>query len=76
LLGACILACDPAGSPYDKPGKALYGLLIGALAVLMRCKSNYTEAMLFAVLLGNVFSPVINSLSMMSKGEAKSNEGQ
>ena len=63
LLGACFLACDPACSPRDGNGKRLYGLLIGSVAVLMRCFSNYSEAMLSAILIGNLFAPTINAVT-------------
>ncbi|MBN1673785.1 MAG: RnfABCDGE type electron transport complex subunit D [Kiritimatiellae bacterium] len=64
LFGACLLACDPAGSPHDPGAKVLYGILIGTAAVLMRAFSNYTEAMLAAVLLGNLVSPTIDALTL------------
>ena len=63
LLGACFLACDPAISPRNNAAKWLYGLLIGAVAVLMRTFSTYSEAMLCAVLLGNLFAPTLDLLA-------------
>ena len=60
LYGACFLACDPACSPHTGIGKLIYGILIGSIAVLMRCFSNYSEAMMSAILIGNLFTPIIN----------------
>jgi len=60
LLGACFLACDPACSPRHDDAKWLYGLLIGAVVVLMRTFSTYSDAMLCAVLLGNLFAPTLD----------------
>lgn len=60
LFGACFLACDPAISPHTWLGKWIYGVLIGGIAVLMRCFSNYSEAMLSAILVGNLFAPMLD----------------
>lgn len=75
LIGACILACDPATSPRRPAAVWMYGLFIGTVAVLMRSFSNYSEAMLSAVLLGNLFTPVFDALAnqkraVRSKGGA------
>jgi len=67
LIGACILACDPAVSPRRPAAIWTYGLFIGALAVLMRSFSNYSEAMLSAVLLGNLFTPVFDALAGLKR---------
>lgn len=72
LLGACLLACDPACSPRNDEGKWLYGLLIGASAVLMRSLSTYSEAMMSAILIGNTFAPTIDVLSHIQLGRRDS----
>ena len=72
LLGACLLACDPACSPRNDEGKWLYGLLIGASDVLMRSLSNYSEAMMSAILIGNTFAPTIDALSHIRLGRGDS----
>lgn len=66
LFGACFLATDPGGMPRSDQGKWLYGLLIGAIVVLMRSFSTYTESMLCAVLIGNLFAPTIDALGRIS----------
>ena len=63
LIGACILACDPATTPHSKRATWMYGILIGILAVLLRAFSNFSEAMMSAVLLGNLFAPVFDALA-------------
>ena len=62
LFGACFLACDPAGSPRTRTGNWLYGVLIGLAAVLIRCFSTHTEAMMSAILLGNLAAPALDAL--------------
>ena len=61
LFGACFLACDPATSPYGRVGKWVYGVVIGLTAVVMRSFSNYTEAMMSAILIGNLFTPMMDA---------------
>ncbi len=66
LFGACFLATDPACSPRDSQARWCYGLLIGSTAILMRCFSTYTEAMLCAVMVGNLFAPTLDLMSSVS----------
>jgi Na+-transporting NADH:ubiquinone oxidoreductase subunit B len=65
LFGACFLVCDPACSPRNRAGKLLYGMLIGLVAVLMRSFSNYSEAMMAAILVGNLCAPLIDAMSVI-----------
>lgn len=70
LFGVCFLACDPGSSPQNRYAKFLYGVLVGTCVVLMRSFSNYTEAMMSAILMGNLFAPMLDILST-PKTEAK-----
>jgi Na+-transporting NADH:ubiquinone oxidoreductase subunit B len=63
LFGACLLACDPSVSPRHWTGSIFYGLLIGIFAVLIRCMASYPySTMMSAILLGNMFAPLFDSL--------------
>ena len=54
-----------------------YGLLVGAVAVLMRCYSNYSEAMMSAILIGNLFAPTIDAIGARpTDGRTEENEEQ
>ncbi len=66
LIGACILACDPATTPHSKRATWMYGAWIGLLAVLLRAFSNFSEAMMSAVLLGNLFAPIFDALANLT----------
>ena len=70
-MGAVLLAPDPACSPRDKGAAWLYGMLIGTLAILMRSFSNYTECMMTAVLLGNLFAPLLDAAAADGKERAQ-----
>lgn len=74
LFGICFLACDPACSPQNNWGKLIYGILIGASAVLMRCFSNYTESMLPAILIGCLFAPTMDAVSSLKNEKGTENE--
>jgi len=60
LLGAFYIATDPVTSPVTKRGKCLFGMGIGAVVVLIRLFSGYPEGVMFAVLLMNAVTPLIN----------------
>lgn len=67
LFGAMFMATDPISAPKTKLGKWCYGLLIGSVVVLIRGYSLYSGGMMFAILLGNVFSPIVDYVSKARK---------
>lgn len=76
VFGAAFLAAHPVTSPGTSKGKWIYGCFIGVMAVLIGSLSaygTYTEAVMFAVLLGNLFAPAIDSAVVAirsARGEA------
>jgi len=60
FFGAFFIATDPVTSPITPSGKWIYGLGIGALIMLLRLYSGYPEGVMFAVLLMNALTPLIN----------------
>ena len=60
-FGAVFMATDPVTSAQTNTGKYVYGLLIGAMAVIIRCiNPGYPEGMMLAILLINTFAPLID----------------
>jgi Na+-transporting NADH:ubiquinone oxidoreductase subunit B len=60
-FGAVFMATDPVSATQTETGKWIYGLLIGALAILIRTVNPaYPEGMMLAILFMNVFSPLID----------------
>jgi Na+-transporting NADH:ubiquinone oxidoreductase subunit B len=47
-------------SPRTDGGKCIYGFLVGFFAVVIRCLGSYPEGMMLAILLMNLFTPLIN----------------
>ncbi|GHU86166.1 Na(+)-translocating NADH-quinone reductase subunit B [Bacteroidia bacterium] len=61
MFGAVFMATDPVTSSQTKSGKWIYGLLIGALAIVIRVLNPYyNEGMMFAILIMNTFVPLID----------------
>lgn len=60
LFGAFFIATDPVTSPLTPKGKFIFGLGTGMLIMLLRLFSGYPEGVMFAVLLMNALTPLIN----------------
>ncbi len=60
-FGAVFMATDPVTSARTENGKFLYGFLIGAMAITIRVLNpGYPEGMMLAILLMNIFAPLID----------------
>ena len=60
-FGAVFMATDPVTSARTETGKYIYGFLVGALAIIIRALNpGYPEGMMLAILLMNVFAPLID----------------
>ena len=60
LFGAFFIATDPVTSPLTPKGKFIFGLGTGMLSMVLRLFSGYPEGVMFAVLLMNALTPLIN----------------
>ncbi|MBM3290575.1 MAG: RnfABCDGE type electron transport complex subunit D, partial [Candidatus Hydrogenedentes bacterium] len=63
MLGAVFMASDMVASPVTPLGVWLYGGLMGALTVIIRLKGGLPEGVMYAILLGNAVSPIIDNLT-------------
>lgn len=60
-FGAVFMATDPVSGSQTETGKWIYGFLIGVLSVLIRVLNPaYPEGVMLAILLMNVFAPLID----------------
>ncbi len=60
-FGAVFMATDPVTAAQTNCGKWIYGLLIGAFAVLLRvCNPAYPEGMMLSILFMNCMAPLID----------------
>jgi RnfABCDGE-type electron transport complex D subunit len=62
LFGAFFMANDPVTSPYTFTGRWIYGIMLGVLTVAIRALSGLPESVMFAVLLMNAATPLIDNL--------------
>ncbi|MBN2280951.1 MAG: NADH:ubiquinone reductase (Na(+)-transporting) subunit B [Candidatus Marinimicrobia bacterium] len=60
-FGAVFMATDPVSAADTNLGKYIYGFLIGVLALVIRnLNPAYPEGMMLAILLMNLFAPLID----------------
>jgi electron transport complex protein RnfD len=60
MFGAFFIATDPVTSPLTAKGKWIFGLGTGFLMMIIRLFSGYPEGVMFAVLMMNAVTPLIN----------------
>ncbi len=60
LFGIVFMATDPVTGPATLPAKWAYGILIGALTVLIRSYSGFVEGTMFAILFGNICASLMD----------------
>ena len=63
MLGAVFMASDMVASPVTPLGIWIYGGLMGFLTVIIRLKGGLPEGVMYAILLGNAVSPIIDNLT-------------
>ena len=60
-FGAVFMATDPVTGAQTEKGKWIYGFLIGVLSILLRVLNPaYPEGVMLAILLMNLFAPLID----------------
>ena len=62
LFGAFFIATDPVTAPLTRRGMWVFGAGVGTLTMLIRIVGEYPEGMMFAVLLMNAVTPLIDRL--------------
>jgi Na+-translocating ferredoxin:NAD+ oxidoreductase subunit D len=60
MIGAFFIATDPVSSPASHAGKLIYGVIIGISIYCIRIWGSYLDSVGFAVLLGNIATPLID----------------
>ena len=62
LFGAFFLATDGPSSPNRQIPMLLFGLMVGALTVVIRVHGIYPDGVPFAILLANLFTPAFERI--------------
>ena len=51
---------DPVSSPLTRRGRWAFGILAGVLTMIIRLFAGYPEGVMFAVLICNAITPLLN----------------
>ncbi|WP_338667078.1 RnfABCDGE type electron transport complex subunit D [Pseudodesulfovibrio methanolicus] len=62
IFGAFFLATDPSSSPIGRLPAILFGLMAGAMVVIIRVYGMYPDGVPFAILLANLFTPLLDRI--------------
>lgn len=60
LIGAFFMATDPVSSPVTPRGAWIFGIGIGLLVILIRIFGGFPEGVMYAILLMNAATPLID----------------
>ncbi len=72
LFAAFFMITDPVSSSQSTDaGRWIYGALFGVLTVLIRVFANWVEGVTFAILLANMFAPLLDTLLKGAKAKKK-----
>ena len=71
LFGAFFVATEPVSGAKTKLGQWIYGLMIGILIVVLRGFSNFSEGIMFSVLIMNAFVPLLDQTIRQIQGKRK-----
>jgi electron transport complex protein RnfD len=73
LLGAFFIATDPVTAPLTRKGLLIFGAGVGIVTMLIRMVGAYPEGVMFAVLLMNAITPLIDRLCKIIPAGGKPN---
>jgi Na+-transporting NADH:ubiquinone oxidoreductase subunit B len=60
LFGAFFMATDPVSAPRTEQAKVIYAILIGVFATIIRNFSIFNGGLMFSLLIGNMFAPILD----------------
>ena len=73
LLCAFFIATDPVTAPLSVKGMWIFGIGVGSLIMLIRFLGEYPEGVMFAVLIMNAFTPLIDRACKLVPAGGKPN---
>jgi Na+-transporting NADH:ubiquinone oxidoreductase subunit B len=60
LFGVFFMATDPISSPRTAQARIIYGIIIAVFATVIRNFSIFNGGLMFSILLGNMFAPILD----------------
>jgi Na+-transporting NADH:ubiquinone oxidoreductase subunit B len=77
MFGLVFMCTDPVSSATTNTGKWIFGILVGVMAMVVRCLNPaYPEGMMLAILLMNVFAPLIDYCVVKASIKRRLNRGK
>jgi electron transport complex protein RnfD len=73
LLCALFIATDPVTAPLSAKGMWIFGIGVGAITMLIRIVGEYPEGVMYAVLLMNAVTPLIDRFCKLVPAGGKPN---
>lgn len=67
MIGIFFLATDYSSAPFNRWGKIVFGLGAGFLTVILRAWSFHVDGVFFAILIMNLFTPLLDRLKPKTK---------
>lgn len=71
LFGAFFVVTEPVSGAKTKIGQWIYGFMIGALIVVLRGFSNFSEGVMFSVLIMNALVPILDQTVQQIQAKKK-----
>jgi Na+-translocating ferredoxin:NAD+ oxidoreductase RnfD subunit len=68
IFSAVFIVSDPVSTPISKGGKIACGIIIGVGNAAIRNYTYYTEAIVYAILLGNLCTPLLDRIAFTLQG--------
>ncbi len=62
VFGMIFMATDPVTAPKSDTARIIYGLAIGLITAVIRIFGLFAEGMMFAILIANMFVPLIERM--------------
>ncbi len=60
MMCAFFIATDPVSCPLTKLGRVIFGIGVGAIIMLIRLQGGYPEGVMYAILLMNAMTPLLD----------------
>lgn len=75
LFGTVFMITDPISSAKTREGKLIYGFIAGMITVVIRGFALFAGGIMFAILIGNMFAPIIDESVKAIKKSRKAKRG-
>ncbi len=74
LMCAIFIATDPVTAPLTRSGMWVFGIGVGVVVMLIRNVGGYPEGVMFAILLMNALTPLIERVCTLTPTGGKKND--